>query len=48
MTHRHDKSEYPKRKAARAKAAAAHGGNASVKDRLDTVEEAIGLAPVAP
>ena len=47
MTHRHDKSEYLPRKAAKAKAAAAHGGNASVKDRLDTLEEAIGIVPAA-
>ena len=35
------------RKAARAGVVAAHGGNGSVKDRLDRLEQALGIVPAA-
>ena len=45
MAHRYNAAEYAARKVARQTAAANHGTNASVKDRLDIVEIALGLAP---
>lgn len=44
-THKHSPAEYGKRKAAKVKVAADHGGNANVKDRLDTLETALGIVP---
>lgn len=38
-------TQHAARKAARAAAAAAHGTNANVKDRLDTIERALGIVP---
>lgn len=42
-----DKPRNDARKAARATVAQQHGGNASVKDRLDAVETALGMVPGA-
>jgi len=48
MTHRHDKSEFPKRKAKRQAVASNPGGENSVpalRARVETLEQAVGLRP---
>lgn len=48
VTHRHNPAEYAARKAARRQAAAQHGQGQNVpalRQRLDTVEKAIGTVP---
>lgn len=42
-----DEAKWAAKKKAKADAATANGTNASVKDRLDTLEKALGIAPAA-